>query len=236
LVEKLIKGIEPHPLTQGDALQQFRNILLTWGNLNFKPFPWRLTHDPYAILMAEIMLHRTQAKQVIPVYLAFIEKFPDLRSIHETDEDNLNESLKALGLHWRIELIKKMAEDIFNQFGAAIPQEKVLLMSLPGINDYIASAVRCFSWNYPDPLIDTNTVRIVGRLFGEITKDSSRRNRGIRSLIENLIDPQEPALFNYALLDLAHLVCHKKVKPECPICPIRQYCMHVQAINTDLDK
>jgi len=84
--------------------------------------------------------------------------------------------------------------------------------------------VRCFAWNYPDPIVDTNTVRIVGRIFGEPTKDSSRRNQRIRSMVENLVDPDEPASFNYALLDLAHLVCHRKIEPECQICPIRSFC------------
>lgn len=228
--------IESHPLHDEDTLKQFQKSLLVWGNLNFRPFPWRFTHDPYAILMAEIMLHRTQVKQVVPIYIEFITKYPDIKNIHETNEVNIYESMKALGLHWRIALIKEMADEIYNQFGSNIPQERELLLSLPGINDYIASAVRCFAWNYPDPIIDTNTVRIIGRIFGVETKDSSRRNRGIRLLIEKLIDRKDPAKFNYALLDLAHLVCHKRVEPECAICPVRLHCVYGRFMKTDIEK
>lgn len=232
----LAERINSHPLDHESTLDQFRNNLLTWGKLNFQSFPWRLTHDPYAILMAEIMLHRTQVKQVIPIYIEFLKKYPDITHIHDASKDRVKESLSSLGLHWRIPLIKKMADDICNRFESMIPQEKDLLVSLPGINDYIASAVRCFAWNYPDSIIDTNTVRIVGRLFEVEIKDSSRRNRGIRLLIEKLIDPQDPAIFNYALLDLAHLVCHKTVEPECPICPVRPYCVHGRSMNTNIEK
>ncbi len=225
-----------HPLDHESTLGQFRKNLLTWGKLNFQPLPWRLTHDPYAILMAEIMLHRTQVKQVVPIYIEFIAKYPEIKNIRETNEVNIFETMKALGLQWRIALIKEMADEICNQFGSNIPQERDQLLSLPGINDYIASAVRCFAWNYPDPIIDTNTVRIVGRLFGIETKDSSRRNQGIRKLINKLIDPKDPANFNYALLDLAHLVCQKKHEPECAICPVRPYCVYGGSMNIDIEK
>ena len=230
------KKIESHPLHNKYALMQFQKSLLAWGNSNFQPFPWRFTHNPYAILMAEIMLHRTQVKQVIPVYIEFLKKYPDITHIHDASEDSVKESLASLGLRWRIALIKEMVDEIWNQFGSIIPQERELLLSLPGINDYIASAVRCFAWNYPDPIIDTNTVRIIGRIFGVETKDSSRRSRGIRLLTEKLIDQQDPAKFNYALLDLAHLICHKRVEPECVTCPVRPYCVYGGSMNIDIEK
>ncbi len=228
--------IKPHPLDQESILDQFRSKLLTWGKLNFQSFPWRLTHDPYAILIAEIMLHRTHVNQVVPIYIEFLQKYPGIVYIHDAPEKEIWEALAGLGLHWRIALIKKMADQILTRFGSIIPQEKSLLMSLPGINDYIASAVRCFAWNYPDPVIDTNTVRIAGRIFGLETKDSSRRNQRVRLLISRLIDPNNPADFNYALLDLAHLVCHRRHEPECATCPVRPYCVYARSMNTNIEK
>ena len=47
-----------------------------------------------------------------------------------------------------------------------VPIDKAGLLLLPGVSDYGASAVCCFAWNLPDPLVDTNTVRGVGYLFG----------------------------------------------------------------------
>ncbi|MES2214039.1 MAG: A/G-specific adenine glycosylase, partial [Patescibacteria group bacterium] len=38
--------------------------------------PWRLTHDPYKILVSEIMLQQTQVDRVIPFYIEFIRHFP----------------------------------------------------------------------------------------------------------------------------------------------------------------
>lgn len=203
----------------------FRKILIAWGEEHFRPFPWRFTEDPYRILIAEVMLHRTQAIQVVPVYKGFIERYPHILALAGATTEDLHEILSSLGLRWRINLLEEMAADIMARFGGQVPREKKELLSLPGVSDYIASAVRCFAWNLPEPLIDTNTVRIAGRLCGLEIKDSSRRNRRFRMIIQELVDHEQPRNFNYALLDLANHVCAKK-KLGCVECPVFKYCRH----------
>lgn len=221
--------IETQPVTIDgrtiDALV-FRRALISWGQKHFRSFPWRKTEDPYRILMADVMLHRTQALQVVPVYERFIEAYPDMASLAQASREDLHVLLFPLGLRWRIDLIWSMAAEIVDRFDERVPREKEDLLSLPGVSDYIASAVRCFAWNIPEPLIDTNTVRVIGRLFGLEIKDSSRRNRRFRELIAALMDPEHPRSYNYALLDLAHLICHKRRAPECVRCPVRAHCVY----------
>ena len=203
----------------------FQKELKDWGRENFRPFPWRLTHDPYHILMAEVMLHRTQAAQVIEVYKEFVHRYPDVQTLARSDNEELEANLYSLGLRWRIRLIRSLASEIMIRFDGRVPESKNDLVSLPGISDYIASAVRCFAWNLPEPLVDTNTVRVVGRLYGLQTRDSSRRNRRFRSLIADLVDQHEPRLYNYALLDLADKVCMKKQSPAHNVCPVLPFCV-----------
>ena len=204
----------------------FRTVLIVWGQEHFRSFPWRLTEDPYRILMAEVMLHRTQAPQVTPVYEQFIARYPDVPALAAATKEELHDTLYSLGLRWRIDLIHAMAAGLMARFDGRMPHEKADLLSLPGVSEYIAGAVRCFAWNLPEPLIDTNTVRVVGRLFGLETKDSSRRNRRFRELIAALVDPDAPRVYNYALLDLADQVCMKKQPPVCVRCPVRKYCVY----------
>lgn len=208
----------------------FRKAVIAWGREHFRYFPWRLTEDPYRILMAEVMLHRTQAPQVVPVYEQFIACYPDVPALVRASREELHKVLYPLGLRWRIDLIHEMARQIMERFEGQIPREKADLLSLPGVSEYIAGAVRCFAWNLPEPLIDTNTVRVVGRLFGLEIRDSSRRNRLFRELVTALVDPEEPRLYNYALLDLADQVCTKKRPPECNECPVHQHCREYKLI------
>lgn len=204
----------------------FRNMLITWGQEHFRTFSWRLTKDPYYILMAEVMLHRTQVSQVVPIYEHFIHRYPNVHALALAKREELHDMLYSLGLRWRIELIYLMAAELLNRFGGQIPRERADLLSLPGVSDYIASAVRCFAWNMPELIIDTNVMRVVSRLFGLEVKDSSRRNQHFRRLADALVDPKEPRRYSYALLDLADQVCTKKQLPDCIRCPVRNFCVY----------
>ncbi|MCG2777246.1 MAG: hypothetical protein L6406_16370 [Desulfobacterales bacterium] len=204
----------------------FHKAILFWGKRNFRSYPWRLTEDPYQILIAEVMLHRTQAKQVVPVYEGFIIRFPNVYSLSKASKKDLYKIISPLGLQWRLDLIREMANQLDVRFNGKIPESKNDLLSLPGVSEYIAGAVRCFSWNIPEPLVDTNTVRVIGRLFGLEIKDSSRRNSLYRKTIESLVHLTRPRAYNYALLDLAHLICLKRALPLCGDCPIQTLCSY----------
>jgi len=203
-----------------------QKTLIEWGQTNFRVFPWRMTRDPYKILLSEIMLHRTQARQVVPVYESFIQIYPDIRSLSQAGKEELNAILYSLGLRWRIDLIQDMACELANHYNGDIPQDKEDLLSLPGVSEYIAGAVRCFAWNLPEAIPDTNTVRITGRLFCLTIKKSSRRNPLFRHLIAGLVPSDQPRAFNYAQLDLAHQVCTSKHPPDCSHCPLLQWCCY----------
>jgi A/G-specific adenine glycosylase len=205
-------------------IDAFHALLLHWGAQAFRPFPWRLTDDPYQILMAELMLHRTQVSQVVPLYVRFMEQYPDLSILSRASQEDIGRALFSLGLHWRVGLVYNMVEHINRCFDGQIPVERDDLLSLPGVNQYIAAAVRCFGYGIAEPLIDTNTVRVTGRLTGFETKDSSRRNPVFRKLIGDMVDQQHPQAYNYALLDLAAKVCLSRRPPLCGDCVVNRFC------------
>jgi len=207
-------------------VEGFDKALISWGKANFRVYPWRLTNNPYEILIAELMLHRTQAGQVVKVYEQFVTQYPNPQKLLQASEGEIESFLHSLGLLWRIRLIHNLAEALVMQHEGKVPFEKNQLVSLPGVSEYIASAVRCFAWNLPEAIVDTNTVRVVGRLFALETKDSSRRNPHIRKLIRDLVDTDTPREYNFALLDLADKICSKRRPPLHAQCPVLSYCQY----------
>jgi A/G-specific adenine glycosylase len=203
----------------------FSGKLLSWSRYNSRNFPWRKTRDPYHILVVEILLHRTRADQVVPVYAEFVKKFPDLKSLAGASEGEVRKMLQPLGLHWRVTLLFSMVNEITDRFKGKIPEDKNELESLPGISHYIASAVRSFGHGLPDPILDTNTVRIISRIFGITVTDSSRRSRKFMDLYLSLMDKERPREFNFAMIDLAALLC-KPANPICHQCPVIEMCAH----------
>lgn len=219
--------------------EEVQRALVIWGAENFRPYPWRCTTDPYRILVAEAMLHRTQATQVLPVYERFVLRYPTVEALAAAPLDELHHALYSLGLRWRINLLHRMARQLVDRFGGEVPREMADLLQLPGVSEYIASAVRCFAWNLRDPIIDTNTVRVTGRLFNLPVNASSRRNRLFRHLIAALVPSGQPRDYNYALLDLADRVCTSKRPPDHAHCPLLPFCAYGQfqlSVTTSPDR
>jgi len=206
----------------------FRKKIIKWGKKNFREYPWRKTKDPYKILISEIMLHRTKADQVVPVYNRFLLKFPNIYDLARAEINEIEKIFKKLGLGWRIEKLSQTARIIVNQHCGVIPHDKKSLLELPGVGDYIASAVSCFAFSKPEPLLDTNTVRIVGRIFNLDITESSRRNKEYCELMKNLIDKKKPRRFNFALLDLGAILCLKRGEPRCLECPLKTFCSYAK--------
>lgn len=201
----------------------FRERLLSWWFGHRRSFPWRETHDPYRILLSEVMLHRTRADQVLKVYPEFLRRFPSPGDLASASQRDVEEILRPLGLRWRARLVSLMARKLVKEHGGQIPSDPRKLKALPGVSEYIASAVMCFAFGVPEPLLDTNTVRIVGRVFGIPTRDASRRSKIFREAYRFLLDEERPREFNYAMLDLGALLCRAR-RPLCKVCPVRELC------------
>jgi A/G-specific adenine glycosylase len=201
----------------------FRHKLLEWGAAHFRRFPWRETRDPYRILMAELMLRRTRADQVVSVYNEFIGCYPDLMSLADAEPEDILRILYPLGLRWRADQIVALTRILTHELQGVIPVEKEALEGLPGVSAYVASAVRCFAWDLPDAIIDVNTVRVFSRLFDVPYKDSLRRNRTFTNVLKKFVDSKHARDYNLALLDLAHQVCVLRA-PLHDACPVQYMC------------
>jgi A/G-specific adenine glycosylase len=205
-------------------MSTFSIDLLKWWKCNGRSFPWRVEKDPYKLLIAEFLLHRTRAKNVVSVYSQFIEKFPTVKKLTESDPGEIERMLHGIGLRWRVDGLLKTANLIQSNFDGRIPMERKLLLSFPGIGDYIASAVRVFSGGFDDPLIDTNTARIISRIYDLKIRDSTRKSPKIRELYSILRDRAESSKFGFALIDLGPIMCLPK-EPRCIDCPVVRYCI-----------
>jgi A/G-specific adenine glycosylase len=168
------------------------------------------------------MLRRTRADQVVPVYERVAKRYQTAEELASAPAEELRELLYPLGLEWRADNIVSMVHEVIERYGGEVPGTKDELMALPGVGDYVASAVACFSGDEPLPIIDTNVVRVIGRVFGLRLDGEARRRREIRDAAAMCLDRHQPRLYNYALLDFAALVCTASA-PRCSECPFGRH-------------
>ena len=210
------------PLEQS-SLGLVRRRLLRWWRSHSRPFPWRKTRNPFRVLVAEVLLHRTRAEQIVPLYRRFLSAFPSIEQLAAGQPRAINHLLRSAGLRWRVRLMHRMALQIRDAHHGRIPVDRRELEALPGVGPYVAGAVRCFAYGEAEELLDTNTVRIASRVFGLKVTDSSRRSRLFRDALRSLLDRDHPREFNLALLDLAALICRPRL-PRCASCPLCAQC------------
>ena len=210
------------PSVSTGCAPSFREKLVGWFRGNRREFPWRRSGlNPWQILMVEMCLHRTKAEQVAQVadQLLTLGETPGsfLRN-HET----LRPLLDTLGLRRRLDNIAAAAQFVEERLAGEVPDNWQELDAIPGVGDYIASAVLCFAFNRSSVLVDTNTQRIARRMVGEDPKQPDWR---LRLYLHELAGVHGADVeWNQGLLDLGALVCKARA-PKCGECPARSHCI-----------
>lgn len=199
-------------------IRRFRARLRAWGKKHICSYPWRYSTDTYAVFVAEFMLHRTQARQVLPVYERFISRYPSLDEYSGAQRAGVSRVLQPLGLRWRIKALIQALNDLRENYGE-VPPDYNGLLSIYGVGQYIAGATVCFTQDKPIALVDSNTVRVIGRVFGLKLSGEARRKPQMIGAIGAVCDPRYPRDYYYALIDLAHMVC-RPASPTCVSCPL----------------
>ena len=203
---------------------QFVKLLLEWFESNKRDFSWRtLKLTPFQHLVAEMMLQKTNAKQVDKLFTSFIKVHPDAKSIVELAEESLAEELQPLGLfNRRARDLKKTAQIILDESNE-VPSTREELMKLPGVGNYIANAILCFSFNMAVPILDANVGRVIKRMYSFPVKGAPSRDKSLAKKMSQVIPEKNFKEFNYAILDLAALICLPR-KPQCSECPVLSIC------------
>ena len=211
------------------------NKLIEWYEQNHRILPWRETDDPYKIWISEIILQQTRVAQGMEYYHRLVNRFPDIQSLAQAQEDEVLLYWQGLGYYSRARNLHKAAQlmknhAIFHQamrlLGNKARGEEIFaaLRSMPGVGDYTAGAIASFAFNLPYPALDGNVYRVLSRLYDcEIAFDTTQGKKHFRQLAEELLDKERPRLFNSAIMELGALHC-VPTAPDCSTCPLNTWC------------
>jgi A/G-specific adenine glycosylase len=212
--------MNPEIIFQFSSLPVFRKSLLQWYDKNKRNLPWRIHPAPYRVWISEIMLQQTQVSTVIPYYIRFLKRFPDLESLAGASEQEILEFWSGLGYYHRARNLLKAARLIHTKYGE-IPKTFDILISLPGIGRYTAGAICAIAFNEAQPAIDGNIRRVLTRMLGirDRVPESHFRNH-----MQLLIPKDGAACFTQAMMELGALICTPS-QPQCPVCPVKALCL-----------
>jgi A/G-specific adenine glycosylase len=214
----------------------FRKVILEWFGQNRRDFPWRKEEiSNYELILSEILLQRTKAETVSAYYSTFFKKYPSWEQLIKANISQLEQILKPLGLYkHRAKRLHNIILDYKSRNGI-MPIDSDELRESKLSTLYISNAYELFILNKRAPLLDVNMSRVLSRFFYPQPFRDVRNDKFIQELANNVIDIKRCRDINWAILDLAALVC-KKNKPLCNICKLNSHCKYYSILQRSDDR
>jgi len=206
-------------------MADFNQLIKNWYRQNKRNLPWRHTKDPFKIWLSEIILQQTKVEQGLSYYLKFTNRFETVEDLAITSEQEVLNLWQGLGYYSRARNLHFTAKTVVNVYKGRFPETYTELMKLKGIGSYTAAAIASFCFDESVAVVDGNVYRVLSRVFDlEIAIDSTEGKKYFFELAQNLIDQEEPALFNQAIMEFGALQCVPK-NPNCEMCPLDSICL-----------
>jgi A/G-specific adenine glycosylase len=216
-VLRLDSGVELNPRLRLDI----RLALERWHEAHPLDVPWRQTTDPYRVLIAEMLLQRTRYERVSGVIADLLRRYDTPSSLSECDESVLAATIRPLGLANRAAVLKACASELVSRFNGAVPESEENLISLPGVGNYVARAVRCICFAAEGNALDSAIGRMLNRLVGREGVKEAGYDRELWSVASWFAQETRKEYF-FGLLDVSREIC--KPRPACHLCPVNEYC------------
>lgn len=194
-----------------------------WFLENRRSFPWRQDGTPYRVWVSEVMLQQTRASAVIPYFLRWMEKFPDIATLAAMPIETVIKAWEGLGYYSRARNLHRGAKQVVERFGGVLPDRKEDLETIAGLGPYTVGAILSFGFKKRAAAVDGNVARVMSR-YCHITDNLSKREgqKKIWEATEGMLDEREPWVTMEALIELGATLC--TLKARCGICPLQLSC------------
>ena len=206
-------------------MTQFSKKIIEWQRQKGRNnLPWQMK-SAYEVWISEIMLQQTQVETVIPYYLKFIKKFPEIKKLANSSEDVVMSLWSGLGYYSRARNIHKTAKIILREFDGEFPRYFDDLIKLPGIGPSTAGAILSLAFNAPGIILDGNVKRVIARYKGIRNPiDNSKTQIEIKSFAETFLPKNSYRQYSQGIMDLGSILCRPK-NPSCNLCPVNKNCL-----------
>ena len=128
------------------------NLIKWHKRFGRKDLPWQLQTNPYKVWISEVMLQQTQVQTVIPYFLRFMERYPDIKSLANSNEDEVLSYWSGLGYYSRGRNLLKTARMLKAENDSVMPKSSEELQLLPGIGRSTAGAILSLGFKVKAPI------------------------------------------------------------------------------------
>ncbi len=171
------------------------------------------------------MLQQTQVVTVIPYFLRFMARFPDVNTLANASEDSVLELWSGLGYYSRARNLHKAAQQVVEHHAGVFPHATASLENLPGVGRSTASAIAALAFGQTQAILDGNVKRVLTRHAGVSgwPSDKTIENK-LWTLAESRLPESGIEAYTQGMMDLGASLC-TRARPSCELCPIAEDCV-----------
>ena len=203
------------------------SALFDWYDTHGRHLPWRRRWPElapaYHVWLSEIMLQQTVVATVIPYFLDFTRRWPDVRALADAPLDDVLAAWAGLGYYARARNLHKAAQYVAYDLGGVFPSDYTELLKMPGVGPYTAGAISVIGFGQPGVVVDGNIERVMARQFA-ITTPLPAAKKEIAAVYADHRPDARPSDFPQAMMDFANAVCTVRA-PACDSCPLAPSCV-----------
>ena len=185
-----------------DAILKFQRKVFTFYKNHKRRLPWRITKDPYKILVSELMLQQTQVNRVISYYEKWMKQWPTIKRLAVASSRDVLQAWMGLGYNSRAVRLHKAAHIIVKEFKEDVIEAMHHYEAIPGVGRYTSQAVLIFATNADLVAVDTNIRRI---LIHEFNLSKTISEKSLWHLAERCLPKGRSRDWHNALMDYGAL-------------------------------
>lgn len=197
--------------------------LLDWFAVEARDLPWRRDTSGWSVLVSEVMLQQTPVSRVLPVYEAWMRRWPTPAALAADSPGDAVRAWGRLGYPRRALRLHAAAVAITERHGGEVPDDHAALLALPGVGEYTAAAVASFAFGQRHAVMDTNVRRVLARVVEGQAYPAPSVTAAERAMATSLLPDHDAHRWAAATMELGAVVCSAR-SPRCDVCPVADLC------------
>ena len=179
----------------------------------------------YELVIAVMLSAQTTDKSVNAVTTVLFNKYKSLDELNAASLEDIEEILKPIGLYKnKAKNLKGIVKDLIEKFNYAVPSDKDLLQTLPGVGNKTAGVIRAEIFKIPDLPVDTHILRISKRL-NLAKKDDEPID--VERKLKKIIPEERWIKSHHQLIHFGRYFCTAR-SPKCAECKLKETCNYLK--------
>ena len=205
-----------------------RDAVLDWYDATGRELAFRVTTDPYAVLVSELMAQQTQAARAAEAWTSWMARFPSVEALASAPIAEVLRAWAGLGYNRRAVHLHRAAQAIVAEHGGRVPSSVEALEALPGVGPYTARAVAAIAFGEPIGAVDVNVRRVLGRIVAGGPEGLTPSS--MQAVADASVPHDRAGAWTHALMDVGQRVC-KPRRPNCADCPAIAWCAYAAGVR-----